>query len=642
MSISEYKMSGTTDFRGPRLRLEQTDLPNDAALEAVNVVYDDGMVRTRNGFGQVWDPNEAIPTLFNWVKGADAISASGNYLIYYNVANGKVRYVPNLASPSPVDLFTVTGAFGATHAGAGTRLYTALFNTSGEGQTECRVSSGFDSVGTLTTDKCFPAPMTTAPTLSEPGAGLCTAGVHRIGYYILSRSGHRGKLSPFSSAYTPASITCTGDKTIRFSLNATWPADALSVWVVMTTASNLNRHILVPGATTAVVGGATSTVNIDISISDDDLLNTGTEVTDYTLWLTQDGSGNGPFSPSHVFAIGERMAYLTKLNGVSELYVSEPGQFQQITADQHVIRVPGQRKMTAAFAMPSGATYLLGPSWTYATQSTSDKPVLWPEPRVVDAKIGTLSPTGADVNASRGIAFVADQGGLYPFVDGQYASTPMSFNQESDWRRINWAYAHEVKVVDDSGENRVFVSAPIDSATAANALFMFDYSGGISYDKIRYSFWTIDNFFHAGVCIVLNQTTKRRELWISSATGGKVLRLKNSIDDTLPFNDDGNSISWIYETAPFPQTPVGINAHHMVRMRILGSGNTTLTVYRLDRTSSKGPFTLALSLTPNNDVVKQFYFPNTPAVTYRFTGNTANAYAKLSKLESYYNEFAGL
>lgn len=643
MSISEYNVAATTDFRGPRLRLEQTDLPSDSALESVNMSYEDGSASTRFGFGEVWNPAEIVNTLFNWQKGGDAVSANGNYLFYYAPTSGKVRYLAGVTSPyTPVDLFTVAGGYGAVHAGAGTRLYTSIFNTSGEGHTECRVSSGFDSTGTVVTDKCFPAPLTSAATLSEPSAGLCTAGEKRVTYYLLSRSGHRGKLGG------TATITCTGDKTIRFSLNATWPADALSIWAVMTTSSNLNRYIAVPGATTTVVGGATSTVNLDISISDDDLLATGKEVTDYSLWMTQSG-GTGPFSPSHVFEIGSRMAYITKLNGVSEMYVSEPEQFQQITADQHVVRLPGEREIKTAFSMPSGAVYIVGPSWTYSTQDTGEKPALWPTPRVVDAQIGTLSPTGVDVNASRGFAWVADQGGLYLFADGQYSTKPVSYEVDSDWKRINWAYAHAVKVKDDKDRNRVLVSAPIDGGTAANAVFCFDYSGGVAPEKIRYTFWTIDNYFQSGMEIVYNPTTKRREVWLGSALAsgssilGKVLRQKNSADDASPYNDDGNGISYIYETAPFPPAPMGINAHHMIRMRVKGSGNVTLQVYRLDHSGTgAGPFTIALSTTPNNDLKKQFYISNTPAVTYRYTGNSANSYLQLSKIESYWKQFAGL
>jgi len=650
MAISEYKLSATTDFRGPRLRREDTDLPSDSARESVNIEYENGNFRTRYGFGEVWNPNEAIATMFNWQKGNDALAANGNYLIYYNPVNGNVRYVPGLTTPfTPATLFNAVGGYGAVHASAGTRLYTSVFNTAGEGHTECQVSDGFDSTGVVSSHKAFPAPMSTAPSLSAPGAGFVTAGFHRVGYYILSRSGHRGKLAPFSSGvFAPATFTSTGTGNIQFSLTATWPADAVSVWVVMTTASNLNRYIAVPGATAAVTGGANSTVTITISITDDDLLSTGTEVTDYQLWMTQNGAGSGPFKPSHVFEVGQRMGYLTTIAGISQVYISEFDQYQQITADQHLIELPGQRKIVAPMVMPDGTVYLLGPSWTYATRDTGERPVLWPTPRLVDGRIGTMSPTGVVVNASRGLAWIADQGGLYVFADGQYSEKPISQEVESDWQRINWAYAYEVKVKDDKDHNRVLVSAPIDNSTAANAIFVFDYTDGIKPEAIRYSFWTIDNYFHAALETVYNPVTKKREVWVGSATTGgeeitgKVLRQKNGEDDANPYNDDGNGISWIYETAPFPSHPIGVNAHHMVRMRAKGTGTASLLIRRQDQVSSAGPYTLVLSESPNNDMKKQFYLKNTPSVTYRFTGNSADAYLQLSKLESYWTAFSGL
>lgn len=638
MALSEYQFAYTTDFRGPRLRLEDSDLPSDAALAAENVEYEAGHVRTRYGVATVWNPNESIASMYNWLKGPDDASLQGSYLVYYSPSAGAVKYVPNLASPaaSLQSLYSQSSGWGVHVAPAGPRIYTAVFNSAGAGAGQCRVSTITGAV--LLTDKAFPAPMATVPSVTNTGSGNITPGTHRVCYYILTRSGHRGKLAPFASgAFAPVSVTAPGGQQLQFQLTATWPDDATAVYVGMTTASNNAEYILVPGANASVTGGGSSTVTLNLNISDEDLRSRGTSITDYQLWMTQDGSGNGPFNPSHVMEMDGRMWYLTVLNDRSELYVSEPGQYQQISADQHLITLPGDRAMKTMFSL-GGNTYVLGPTWTYAVTPTGDRPSLWASPRLIDGLIGTIAPMGVDVNTSRGIAWVANQGGLYAFADGRYQDTPISRDVDLHWQEIDWNYAYLVRVKDDKDRNRVIVTAPTVGATQSR-IFVFDYADGYAPDRVRYSSWTISGFYPGGIEVVQNPTSKQGELWMGNLSAGAVWRQKNA-DDASPFNDGGAAISYVYETAPFPPAPTGVNAHHMMKARIKGSGNVSLTVKRMDQVSSAGPYTVALSTAPNNDASRQYYLTNTPAVTYRFEGSTANHWMLLSKIEHYYKPFA--
>jgi hypothetical protein len=643
MALSEYKLAYTTDFRGPRLRLEDSDLPADAAREAKNVEYEDGHVRTRYGFTPVWTPNQPIASLYNWLKGPDSASLEGSYLIYYTPTLGEVRYVPDLSSPTLSDsaLYSQSSGWGVHVASAGPRIYTSVFNANGAGAGQCRVSSITGAV--LLTDKAFPAPMATVPTVTETGSGDVTPGTHRVCYYILSRSGHRGKLAPFSSgSFAPVSITASGGQQLQFQLTATWPADATAVYVAMTPASNNAEYVLVPGANASVTGGASSTVTLTIDISDEDLRSRGTSVTDYQLWLTQDGSGNGPFNPSHVMEMDGRMWYLAVVNDRSEVYVSEPGQYQQISADQHLITLPGDRTIKTWFSL-GGNTYLVGPTWTYAVTPTGDRPSLWAPPRLVDGLIGTIAPMGVDVNTSRGVAWVANQGGLYAFADGRYQDVPISRDVESDWLEIDWNYAYLLRVKDDKDRNRVIVTAPTFGGTQSR-IFVFDYTKGYSPEKVRYSSWSVSGFYPCGLEVWQNPSTKQSELLMGSLSfgdhAGVVARQKNA-DDFNPFNDIGSAIDCAYETAPFPPAPTGVNAHHMMKARLKGSGSVIITVKRTDQVSSAGPYTVAMSSAPNNDISKQYYLTNTPAVTYRFESNTVNHWMLLSKVEHYYKPFAG-
>jgi hypothetical protein len=140
MALNEYQSISVPDPQGPYTRLEPADVPVNRALLSLNSEFGPGSVSTRRGFGEVWNPNEAITSLFNWVKGGDLISVAGSSLIYYVPATGKVRMVPNLAAPVPFDLFTQAGAAGASIASGGTRLYIATFTSAGVGAGACRIT----------------------------------------------------------------------------------------------------------------------------------------------------------------------------------------------------------------------------------------------------------------------------------------------------------------------------------------------------------------------------------------------------------------------------------------------------------------------------------------------------------------------
>jgi hypothetical protein len=630
MSLAEYNVTEVTDFKGPRLRLDLTDVSPEDAVISRNVEYEAGHIKTRYGFAPVFNPNELISSMYNWVKGADSVSTAGNYLLYGSVATGKARYVPNLASPSAVDLFTQSGAYGFSYASSGSRLFIAPWNSSGNAAGQVRVCSVIGS--SFVADTAFSAPMANALSAAEGGAGYCTEGLHRVAYYIQTRSGFRGRLAPvIAGTFTPSFASVAANKGLDVSINATWPADAESVWFCMTTASNLNRWYQVPGATASVTGGATSTVSVTLSISDDDLASTATEVSDFMLWLTQASGGTGPFNVVDVAELGNRIGYIAVYGGVYTLFASEPEQHQQITGDQHGITLPGFRKMTKAFAL-NGSVYIVGPHWTYSTHDTGARPVEWPSPQLVDARIGTFCPNGVDVNPSRGIAWVVDQGGLYAF-DGKYASEPISRDVENDWNRINWAYSHMITVKDAKDQNRVYVSAPIDGATAPNAIFVFDYSFGMTASKVRYSFWTIDNVYSGGMEMVLNPTSKHRELWIGNAFAGKVYRQCNGTE-AQPYRDDAAAINWEYETGAFPPGG-GKRQHHAFQLYAVGAGTLTVTPRSLRHTKTAGAKTLTLAATTEEPFTKRFYV-TCPHLTYHFAGATIDQYAIISRLQHYW------
>lgn len=222
MGVAEYQHIAVSDPQGPWTRLEATDVPPTGALLSNNSEYNVGQVSKRRGFGSVWDANEPVTAMYNWIKGADAISTAGSYLVFFNPTTTKCRRVVNLASPAADDLFTQATGTGVVCASGGSRLFVATFTSAGIGAGACRVVGIYGSA--INVDTAFLGPITTAPSLAAYSTGLVTKGLHRVGYVIETRNGFIGKLCPSDSAgafLTTSNITVAAGKQIRMIVNPT-------------------------------------------------------------------------------------------------------------------------------------------------------------------------------------------------------------------------------------------------------------------------------------------------------------------------------------------------------------------------------------------------------------------------------------
>jgi len=601
--MRDFQSIEITNFRGPWTALEDSDVPMEGARFAQNVEYQPGAVKSRYGFGEFYNANEPISAMFNWVKSPDFVSTAGNYLFYINPTTTTAKVLPNLGTPSPYTLFTQANMATATFASGGTRAYIAPIKSDGQSAGQARVIGIYGSA--LNIDVAFKGQVaaTVTPTLSGT-TDLCTAGIHRVGFILLTRNGFFGPITNVTDVTVAA-----GEKiTLTITPTTVWPTEASQVWAVYTTVKNKNRWYLVPGGNFSVPAGFAFTAVLTVNVSDADLEAVGTDVSEnLNLWSAA-VDGTGPFNPTVVMEINNRIGYIHEYQGVSQIAISEPEKPQHITLDQHVLTLPGQRQMVTGFMMPNGL-YLTGPNWTYYTSDNGDKPVLWPSMTLVDGAIGTPSPRGVAPNPSQGYAWVASTGGLYLFQGGSYPDTPASDYVSDWWNRINWNAAGEVEVKDQPHDQRVHVKVPLDDATKANYIFTFDYKQGSDPAVIAFSVQSISGVTNIGAIeVVKNPTTKRMELWASNAVAGKIYRQKNE-DDTSPKTDDGTAVDAIYETSLLPpkMNAGALKTFHGAHFRVKGSGDMSVTAYGLDRAKSITANPISLSTAPGQEPLRQWY-----------------------------------
>ena len=638
MSLAEWLSINLSKFRGARTRPDVESVPLPFGVEAVNVEFDGDEVRTRTGFARYLAIGEPSAAIYNWVKNPDGFLQTGNGLFFINPTTTKARIIYDLSTGTAYDLFTLATMVDAMYAESGVQVFIAPLKSDGTSAGQCRVVRTYGAV--VNVDKAFLGPIAAALVVTNSATdGNVTEGVHRFAYRILSRNGFLGPLCPISGGtFSPATLDATGGKQASYSMtDVAWPAEASQVYIYMTTVSNPYRWYRLDDISHGVPGGETSSISGTIDVSDDTLEANHTVVADDELnMLTQDPSGNGPFNPHGVVEIGNRIGYIATLSGYDHLFVSEPENFQRITLDQHVVTLPGFRRMTTARTM-RGVTYIFGPNYTYATSDNGLKPVEWPPVQPINMAVGTPAIHGVSLNTVGNFMWVAHPNGLFYF-DGAYTETPVSHFVESHWRRINWNAPAAISVLDDPYNQRVLVRAPLDSATVATHILCFSYRRGISHEEIDFSLWEFDTTNMRSLGIVKNHSSGLQELMQAGLWGSteRILRQMN-IQETSPHLDNTAAFDSSYRTAF--AAPVGageVAKWHAAHLTVRGEGLMDVTVHGPSSAKTYTPAAISLEPAPAVDVLRRTPL-NAEAASFNFS--VASGWFALSKVRMYWSRW---
>lgn len=653
-----------SNFKGPNYLMDEEDIRNPEGLDAQNVEYLEGQVRTRRGFVQSWNPARAISKLYNW------FTSQRNHLIYFTPSPTPTAVSRNLATDVETDLVLYTSLgtapVGMSAAQAGPRIYMAFYDSTGEGTTDAYVTSilsiGVTSEASLTT-VCFQRPFTTdelSATLAEDNTGSVTAGTHYFGLIFTSKSGYTLAPSPTSSeTFTPWSIVSDGSHNVKIIVTPTtaWPdwcsASGLSttnVQLIMSPVDNTSVFYKIPasqGGVMSVPAGSVLPITFTIDI-EDDILREGTEVVDEFNYLHQTASSTPPFKPFKVLEYNNRIAYLTNYTdgygGVTgSAFISDAYAAQNLTLARNLIQLPGFRSIKSGFVL-GGALHLCGPSWTYAYNDSTGPPLEWAAPQLVSGAIGSPFPDGTYSNPATGWGWVCDTKGLYPFNGGSFPDRPASYLVQPVWDRINWAApASCLQIVENVARREVIVMAPLDGATTATHFLVWDWTEGRTYDRIRFcGLWSISLHTPGSVAIVKNATTNVDELWTGAGVAGKVLRQRyvpEDTDDSTIYSDDGQGIDSYYEVGSAAGVQAGPSMHLGAHFRVRGNGDMQVSVKSLGgvREHDLAPITLSDPVSSN---ALRTYELQSEAVSYKVSnGAAAGAYFILSAIWHYWRRW---
>ena len=644
--LNNFQATDFTEFLGPWLTtgpnaFEPGDIPPGRAIQAQNVEYKPGQVRKRYGFSPVdhlANPlGDKILSMENWLT--PVIGQPVTSYLAYLADSGSTHAgvnIANLATGVVTTLFTPAAASqGAVFQAAGTRLYIATYDSTINGSD---VGHVYDNA-TFATDTLFQPPFSALGiTFADGGASAAlgvTPGPHNFGVLLQTRNGYTGAASPVngSGAFTPieTTVTASGDALQLSITGSPWPTDVEGIFVIMTTADNLAQYYVVPGVAAAVPGGSTFTVNVLVDIDDGTLAATGQDATPFFSLFS------GTLKPIFIAEYKNRLVYIGKDGaGVWTTFISDPDNFQAISLARSVLYLPGQRPATCTFTL-YGNLYMVGPHWTYQTYDNGGDPVTWSRPQIVDAGVGTLSPNGVSVNASHGLAWVADVDGLYLFSGGSYQARPISYYQKSDWIRINWATgAGTVRVVDSKDTQRVHVLVPLDGATSPTHVMTWDYSRGFTPETVNYSLDSISGFSLGAIAIVQNDAKKHIEVWLGPYSASKGVLRQNDGTEANPYSDDAHlGISSVYETCLLPALSGGSVLHHVAdHMRLQGAGTLHTTINTLDTGRSINLADITLATGPAQVYLRKYHCLS-EAVSLKLTSSDPDAYFVFSALSHY-------
>ena len=332
--------------------------------------------------------------------------------------------------------------------------------------------------------------------------------------------------------------------------------------------------------------------------------------------------------------------------------VEDPESYDGIDGLLSIAENNGQA-IRAAFKLRERLYFVKEHSLHVTQDDGTNEPSLWTIAEV-SRKLGTPSVRG--VGMGEDWVVIAHRTGLYIFNGGE----PIKISQEIQptWNQINWQYGHTLWVTVDTKERRIFVGAPLGTATSPSKILMLDYrdlddaediSGrppiNITYtgrktatDKTRkWSPWTIA----ANSCALLERTNGTAVVALGGGTpgvgGGGATGKIYQLSDTQ-FSDDGTAIPSYYTTHYFPERPVeqslGLGAHRKLfsylTLFVEGAGNLSLTSFTDSSSAPQAQQPLPLSSPSLKDLELPINILG-ERVAFQVSTNQSGAWFKLQK-----------
>lgn len=275
---------------------------------------------------------------------------------------------------------------------------------------------------------------------------------------------------------------------------------------------------------------------------------------------------------------------------------------------------------------------------SYYTQDNQDNAVFWDVEGPFDSSVGSECHCVAKIldygKTLENIVLTAHKTGLRVF-NGTFVLTPLSYNIDDIWDRINPLYFNTVEIVINPLDTEIFIAAPLDDATSPSHILYCDYNEGLTADKVRWDIWT---FPVAPRTIVADfDTITNKPVFKFGALTGNVYKL-----DTTVLSDSNTAIDAWVEYALLPVGgDEGINHYTGFKVRAKGAGNLVASAQGVSDTetatfdaASSASANITLSTSPRAPIFQGMQL-SSERCSVKLRVNTASAFYTITKFILY-------
>lgn len=601
--LSGHEPTVISKFGGLYSRGDNDQCPLDHFVEATNIDYSKGDIRTR--FGSALDytlSNIKRVHLFKKVGEATRVIILDSSGRLFDASVSLVTQLVTIPSMTDFSLFT---------------YYNRAYITPHDGILGIAGQVVYVYDGTTFRQAAGHSPTGFSLTVTQPSGGHVETGTHLIAIAYETASGFITKPGPA----TYGQIVSDGSHNILVESIPTGPPGTVA------------RHVLVTAAIETYSGRQDEyelfyqtriANNTDTSVALDFYDNELLDSADGLLDLYEDIPAGVGFADYN-----GRLALYGIPGSLNIVLMSNGGEPEAISAVDGLITTdPKDSSGIRNCREFRGQFYMMKSLQSYTTQDNGDAPNTWATPVAVDKGYGAEPFSVADVLDAKGAVIdtllVANRGGLLLF-NGSFVIPELTWKIEAVWKRINKLYFHKVQVILDPINHLIYIAAPLDAATNNSHLLVGYYSDTVTAESIRWSIWEFD---HEPTCICADVDYSTQTALVRYASSeGNVYKLTTARSD--------NSVAFT-SGVRFPFIPMLNDSGNLfqlggIRSRIRGSGLLQILASSMDNTEVQTIPGWNLASAPGADSVRQVDMIS-ERISVKFFMNSIDEYFILSRV----------
>ena len=611
MRLTSHQLDLTTNFMGLWDRGSKGDVPKGHSIACHNVMFDTGVVKSRSGLIEFFDPTYRITRMF-------LRRSPSNSHIYLDDAGG-LKIDGDDANIVQINGMTDFSAL---------NLFSRTFITPHDGRRGLENEKVKIEKGGVVRNAAGPA-LTARSAISissgQDTGTVLDVGTHKFAVVGETDTGHLVPPGPkIGGTFTPVSYNAPGDKRIDISNIPTGPSYIVKRHLIATK-SGLDKYYFVPGGT---INNNTTKNLSQLGFFDTSLI----ESADYLFDVLEEipaGVGIAKFA-GRVFVWGfhgedESLIRVSK--------IGEPEHFSKV--DGFIVVEKDNGGLIQSCVPLREVLYVFKDKGTYYTENNGQSPGSW-YVGTLDLGVGT-SVRGVSAYEDKHLVsndhlLIADRSGILLF-DGVIRRPELTWKIEKWWKRINFSKDYQMQLLDDPEDKRLYVILAYKDSDYPDYILYGDYSEGLSAESIKWATWKIAESPDSQIrCAILSKIGNdvKPTLKVVRNSGSVSNVILCSLSDSSR-NDLNDPIDSYYYTNVIGPRDGSVSFFNGIRLTAEAKGEFLLTVKNEDESRINKIREVLFSSYVESDRLRLFNFVSERA-SIGFRMNEVDKYFKVSNL----------